>query len=153
MKFKQSHHVACDCHCKRKETAKSISRSRSSLSPWLRSPPPCPPLPHPLSHLQHLPPLAIFFPQAVRHTLELSTPQAVDLAINPRALHHLQTACLRAKRTLPSTPRARQEDSQAQCLTQPTKYYEHQQFDSNGEQPGGGVVQEGCGGYKLTDIN
>ncbi|KAJ8585282.1 hypothetical protein M405DRAFT_825344 [Rhizopogon salebrosus TDB-379] len=43
------------------------------------SPLPCPPLPHPLSHLPHLPPLlvAIFLPQAIRDTLE-SKPQSSD---------------------------------------------------------------------------
>jgi hypothetical protein len=40
----------------------------------MRSPLPCPPLPHPLSHLAHLPSLlvTVFLPQAVCHTLELS---------------------------------------------------------------------------------
>jgi hypothetical protein len=74
LKFKRSHHVACDCHSKRKETAKSTSRSCSLLSPWMRSPLPCPPLSHPLSHLPHLSPIlvAVFLSQAVRDTLELS---------------------------------------------------------------------------------
>jgi hypothetical protein len=66
--------VACDCHSKCKETAKSTSRLCSSLSPWMCSPLPCPPLPHPLSHLIHLPSLlvAVFLLQVICHTLELS---------------------------------------------------------------------------------
>ena len=77
--------MICDCHSKRKETAKSPSRSCSSLSLQMCSPLPCPPLSHPLSHLPHLPPLlvAIFLPQAIRDTLELLVPLAsADLALS-----------------------------------------------------------------------
>ncbi|KAJ8585114.1 hypothetical protein M405DRAFT_936236 [Rhizopogon salebrosus TDB-379] len=58
--------------------------------------------------------------------LESSATLSTSSRLSPTSCPpHLRTACLRAKRTLPSTPRARQEDSQAQCLMQPTKH-EHQ---------------------------